>query len=159
MNDNRSLRWGVYLIMAAGAMAIASGLSMLARFFTQAGYESGVDALGGVTSQQLAQTNPAMLSYITHLHVNVAGLSIALGLAVIALAWYGIKNGHRWAWTTAILLPAVYLTHSVPVHLTADFAYDATVHLGPIVIVVLTLAAGALLAHRGLQKHARRTPA
>lgn len=146
----RSLRWGVRLIAAAGALSILSGLSTLVRSLTDGGFETGVATLGGVTSEQLARTNPAVLDYITHLHLNVAGLAIALGIGTLALAIFGIRDGQRWALWTAIALPAVFLAHTIPVHLTAGFSFHALTHLGPIAIVVALLITGAVLAHRGL---------
>lgn len=155
-NQGPSLRWGAGLIAAAGALSIASGASTLYRSIADPGFEPGVGTLGGVSSHELAQTNPEVLEYITHLHVNFAGLAIAMGLAVVALAWYGIREGQRWAWTTALVLPTVFLAHSVPVHLTAGFSFHTLVHLGPLLVVVALLAAGGLLAHRGLASQGGR---
>jgi hypothetical protein len=93
----RTLRWGANLIAVAGLMFVANGLAMLYRAFFSSGFELGVHALGGVTRAELAGTNHELFHYVNHLHVNVAGLMVAAGIAMIALARYGIGRGHRWA--------------------------------------------------------------
>lgn len=146
----RSLRWGTYLIGFSGIGFIVNGLAMLYRVFFTTGFEAGVETLGGVTRPELASTNHEVLHYINHLHVNVAGLMVAAGIAMIALAWYGIRRGQRWAWATAIALPTVFLAHSLPIHQTAGFSFDAVLHLGPGVVWLPTLIVGAVLAYQGL---------
>lgn len=148
---NRSLRWGAYLIALAGIGFIVNALGMLYRVFFDPGFEAGVDALGGVTRADLAATNHAVVHYIDHLHVNVAGLMVAAGLAMIALAWYGVRRGQRWAWVTAIMIPVVFLAHSLPIHQTAGFSFDALTHLGPGLVWLPALIVGAGLAYHGLQ--------
>lgn len=147
----RTLRWGAYLIALSGIGVIGNGFAMLYRAFYSAGFEAGVDSLGGVTRADLAGTNHELLDYITHLHVNVAGLLIALGIGMVALAWFGVRRGQRWAWGTVISLPAVFLLHSLPIHETADFSFDALVHLGPGLVWLPALVVGAILALLGLK--------
>lgn len=153
-DDSRALRWGSYLIALSGIGFVGNGIAMLYRVFFSAGFEAGVGALGGVTRAELAATNHEVLHYINHLHVNVAGLLVAVGLGLVALAWFGVRRGHRWAWATAIALPAVFLAHSLPVHQTAEFSFDALVHLGPGVVWLPTLIVGAVLAYQGLRSTA-----
>ena len=148
---SRSLRWGAYLIAVAGIGFIANALAMLYRVFFDPGFEAGVDALGGVTRAELAATNHEVVHYIDHLHVNVAGLMAAAGIAMIALAWYGVRRGQRWAWATAIALPLVFLVHSLPIHQTAGFSFDAVAHLGPGLVWLPAVLVGAGLAHHGLR--------
>lgn len=149
-DTNRSLRWGAYLIAVSGIGLIVNGVAMLYRVFYSAGFEAGVDTLGGVTKAELAATNYELLHYINHLHVNVAGLMMAVGIGVVALAWYGVRRGQKWAWATAIALPVVFLAHSLPVHQTAGFSFDAVLHLGPGAVWLPALIAGAVVAYRGL---------
>lgn len=148
---NRTLRWGAYLIAVSGVGFIVNGIAILYRVYFDPGFEAGVDTLGGTTRAELATTNPEVVHYIDHLHVNVAGLMAAAGIAMIFLAWYGIRRGQRWAWATAIAIPVLFLTHSLPVHQTAGFSFDAISHLGPGLVWVPALVVGALLAYRGLR--------
>lgn len=149
-DSNHSLRWGAYLIGFTGGGLVVNGIAMLYRVFFTTGFEAGVETLGGVTRTELASTNHEIVHYINHLHVNVAGLMVATGIATIALAWYGIRRGQRWAWATAIALPIVFLAHSLPIHQTAGFSFDALLHLGPGAIWLPALIAGGVLAYQGL---------
>ena len=148
---SRSLRWGAYLLALSGVGLVANGAAMVYRVVFAPGFEAGVETLGGVTRGELAATHHEVVHYIDHLHVNVAGLMVAVGVAVIALAWFGVRRGQRWAWATAVALPAVFLVHSLPVHGTAGFTYDALAHLGPGIVWLPALLLGAVLADRGLR--------
>ena len=130
---------------------------MLYRVFYSAGFEAGAGALGGLTRAELAARNHELAHYVEHLHVNVAGLMVALGLAVGASAWFGVRRGQRWAWASAVAAPLVFLAHSVPVHSGAGFSYDALSHLGPGLIWLPALLVGAALSHLGLRT-AERPP-
>ncbi len=154
-DDNLALRWGAYLIAISGIGFVGNGLAMLYRVFFSTGFEAGVDSLGGVTRTELAATNHEMLHYINHLHVNVAGLLVAAGIGLMALAWFGIRRGQRWAWATAITLPVVFLAHSLPIHHTSDFSFDALLHLGPGAVWLPALFFGAALAYQGLRSTTR----
>lgn len=148
---SRSLRWGSYLLALSGIGFVANGIAMLYRVFFTVGFEAGVETLGGITRAELATTNHELLHYVNHLHVNVAGLLIAAGIAVIALAWYGVRRGERWALATTIAIPVVFLVHSLPVHQTAAFSFDAVQHLGPGLVWLPALILGGGLAYRGLR--------
>lgn len=150
-DDNRDLRWGSYLLALSGLGLVANALAMLYRALFDPDFEAGVHALGGATRADLLETNPAVVHYIDHLHVNVAGLMAAAGLAMVALAWFGVRRGQRWALGTAVAIPVVFLAHSVPEHQTAGFAFDALAHLGPGLVWLPALLAGTVLAYRGLR--------
>lgn len=150
---NRSLRWGAYLLVASGVGFVLNGAAMLYRALFSAGFEAGVDALGGLTRAELeVAANHEVVHYIDHLHVNVAGLLVAVGVAVAALAWFGVRSGQRWALWTTVALPVVFLAHSLPIHQTAAFSFDALFHLGPGLLWLPALVVGAVLAGRGLRE-------
>lgn len=149
--ENRSLRWGSYLLGLSGIGFIINGIAMLYRVFFTPGFESGVETLGGVTRVELAATNHELVHYVDHLQVNIAGLMVAAGIAVIALSWFGVRRGERWALFTAISIPVIFLAHSLPIHQTAAFSFDAIQHLGPGVVWLPALVSGAGLAYLGLR--------
>lgn len=155
--ENRSLRWGSYLLTFAGLFTIAYGVLFLYRTYFTEGFEAGVDTLGGVTRAELAASNPEVLSYILHLHVNVAGAIMAVGAGIAILSWYGVRRGQWWAWATTILLPVIFLLLSLPVHQTVDFHFHSLIHLGPTAIGGPILVAGAVLSYQGL-KSSEPTP-
>lgn len=149
-NTNRRLRWGAGLIALAGFGVIANGLAMLYRALLSPGFEPGVTTLGGITSAELAGTNHELFHYINHLHVNVAGLLVAMGLGTVALAWFGIRRGDRWALATSLAMPAVFLVHSIPIHQTSAFTFDALTHLGPGFFWLPVFLIGCTVAALGL---------
>jgi hypothetical protein len=88
------------------------------------GLEIGVETLNGVTPQQLDEINPAIMAYIMHLHVAIAGFIAAVAIAAGGLAWYGVCRGYWWAWITAVIAPVVGLVVALPLHWMGHFNYD-----------------------------------
>jgi hypothetical protein len=118
--------------------------------FTSSGFEIGVATLNGVTRQQLDGLNPAIIAYITHLHVATAGFIAATAIAVAGLAWYGVRNGLWWAWITAVISPVLGLAVALPLHWMGHFNYDWVSHLGPIYLGTIIYVVGAVVALIGL---------
>src|SRR3970282_2393304 len=88
---------GAKVVALAGVGLVGYGVMFLIRNFT--GFiELGLTPqhIGG-TPEQIRAFSPHLFYYISHLQVAVAAFIIALGVAVIALAWTGIRNGQRWA--------------------------------------------------------------
>ena len=88
------------------------------------------------------------------MHVALAGFIAASGLAVAALAWFGVRRGHLWAWTTAVAVPSVGLAISLPAHYPNDL--DTLGHLGLAYADTLLFAAGAIMAYGSLDPAAAR---
>lgn len=148
---DRRLRWGAYLIATAGLMFVLHGIGFIYRTYYTSGFELGVDELDGVTATELAATHPEVASYIAHVHVSFAGLMIAVGLGIVALAWYGIRRGDGWALATALGVPLVFAAFSLPVHQTVHFEFDFLLHLGPAALGLPILIGGGVLAYRGMR--------
>jgi hypothetical protein len=107
---------GAKLVALSGIGLVGYGLMFLIRNFT--GFiELGLtpEHVGG-TPEQIRAFSPQLFYYISHLQVAVAAFFIALGVAVIALAWQGIRAGQRWALWTALLAPVIALVLGVPLH-------------------------------------------
>ena len=124
------------------------------RAFSGSGFELGVETLNGVTPQQLNGLNPAITAYIMHLHLATAGFIMATAIAVIGLAWYGVREGSWWAWITSVLAPVVGLAVALPMHWMGHFNYDWVSHLGPIYVGTIIYVVGALIALIGLAQGA-----
>lgn len=141
-----------------GAMTMVVGvlifllyaIAFLFRAFSGTGFELGVATLNGVTREQLDQLNPAVVAYITHLHVATAGFIAATSVAVLALTWYGVRAGAWWAWIAAVVAPVVGLVVALPLHYTGGFEHDWVSHLGPIYAGTLIFVIGALMALAGM---------
>ncbi len=124
------------------------------RAFSGAGFEIGVPTLNGVTQEQLNKLNPAIMAYITHLHVATAGFIAATAIAVIGLTWYGVRAGAWWAWIIAVISPVVGLAIALPLHYTGAFEHDWVSHLGPIYLGTLIYVVGALMVLVALTRKA-----
>jgi hypothetical protein len=127
------------------------------RAFSGAGFEIGVPTLNGVTQEQLNKLNPAIMAYITHLHVATAGFIAATAIAVIGLTWYGVRAGAWWAWIIAVISPVVGLAIALPLHYTGAFEHDWVSHLGPIYLGTLIYVVGALMVLVALTRKAPAT--
>jgi hypothetical protein len=107
---------GAKVVALAGVGLIGYGILFLIQNFT------GFIELGlspdrvGSTPEQIAAFNPQLYDYISHLQVAPGGLIIALGAAVVAIAWFGIRTGQKWALWTAFLTPVIALVISLPLH-------------------------------------------
>ena len=126
----------------------------LLRAFASSGFELGVETLNGVTTQQLNGLNPAIMAYVTHLHVATAGFIAATAIAAGGLAWYGVRNGLWWAWITAVISPVVGLVVALPMHWMGHVNYDWVSHLGPIYLGTVIYVVGAAVALIGLSQAA-----
>jgi len=140
---------GAKLVALAGVGLVGYGIMFLVRNFT--GFiELGLTPeLVGGTPGQIQAFSPDLYEYISHLQVAVSAFIIALGVAVIALAWYGIRSRQRWALWTAFLTPVIGVAIAVPLH----FPYGiATIgHLGLIYLDALILLVGTVLSYRALK--------
>ena len=139
---------GATLVALSGVGLVGYGIMFLIRNF--AGFiELGLtpEHVGG-TASQIRNFSPDLYEYISHLQVALSGFIVALGVVVIALAWYGIRRGERWALLAAFVGPVIAVGIAVPLH----FPYGiATIgHLGLIYLDALVLVVGTVLAYLGL---------
>jgi len=139
---------GARLVALAGLGLVGYGVLFLIRNFT--GFiELGLTpAHVGGTPEQIRGFSPHLFNYISHLQVAVAALLIALGVAVMAVAWQGIRTRQRWAVGTALLAPVIGIALAVPLHYTYGLATLG--HLGPIYLDMVILLVGSGLAWRAL---------
>ncbi len=139
---------GASIVALAGAGLSAYGIMFLIRNFN--GFiELGITPeLIGTTAEGLQHANPQLYHYISHLQVALAGFMIGLGLAVIALAWFGIRMRMRWALWTAFLAPVVAVGVALPLHY--PYGFDTIGHLGLIYADAFTLLVGTVLAYNAL---------
>ena len=152
MSKEQSLRNGAGLMVLGALIFLVYAVVFLFRAFTSSGFELGVETLNGVTPQQLDGLNPAIMAYITHLHVAIAGFIAATAIAVGGLAWYGVRDGLWWAWITAVIVPVVGLAVALPLHYMGHFDYNWVNHLGPIYLATIIYVVGAVLALAGLTR-------
>ena len=147
------LSLGANLVALSGIGLVGYGIMFLIRNFT--GFiELGLtpEHVGG-TPAQIRGFSPDLYEYISHLQVALSGFIIALGIVVVALAWYGIRRGERWALLTAFLGPVVAVAVALPLHF--PYGIGTLGHLGLIYLDALILAVGTVLAYIGLPEKER----
>jgi hypothetical protein len=143
------------LSVGAGVMSLAAigfvgyAIIFFVRNFTDAFLELGIGpAEVDVGKSQIVEFSPSLYHYISHLHIAVSGFIAATGIAVAALAWFGVRRGQLWAWVTAVAAPVVGLAVALPAHYPNNF--DTLGHLGLIYLATAIFVIGALLALPGV---------
>src|SRR5215218_4851052 len=107
----------------------------------------------GLGATLVALSGVGLVGYgILFLIRNFTGI-IGLGIAVIALAWYGIRRGERWALWTALLSPVIALAVALPLHYL--YGIGTLGHLGVIYLDALILLVGIVVAYTGLAQGER----
>jgi cytochrome bd-type quinol oxidase subunit 2 len=141
---------GANFVLLAGVGLVGYGVMFLVRNFT--GFiELGLTPqLIGGTPEEIRAFSPHLYDYISHLQVALAAFIIALGIAVIAIAWNGIRTGQRWALWTAFLAPVVGVGLALPLHYPYGFATLG--HLGLIYLDATILLVGTVLAAKALRR-------
>jgi cytochrome bd-type quinol oxidase subunit 2 len=144
-----SMATGANIVALAGVGLIGYGLMFLVRNFT--GFtELGLSpALVGGTPEQIQAFSQNLYNYISHLQVALSGFIIALGVAVIALAMFGIRRGESWAVWTAFLAPVIAVGIALPLHFPFHFATIG--HLGLIYLDAVILLVGTIISYRAMK--------
>ena len=139
------LRVGSSIMAVAGLGFVGYGILFFVRNFTDAFLELGIGpGQIDVGKDEIEQFSPDLLHYVSHLHIAVSGFIAAAGVAVAALAWYGVRRGELWAWVTAVVVPVLGLAVALPAHY--PWGFDTIGHLGLIYADTLLFVAGAVLA-------------
>ena len=134
----------------AGIGFIGYALIFFVRNFTDSFLELGIGPNEvDVGKDAIRQFSPSLYDYISHLHIAVSGFIAAAGLATAALAWFGVRRGHLWAWVTAVATPVLGLAVALPAHYPNHF--DTLGHLGLIYADTVLFVVGAALALAALR--------
>lgn len=143
----RQLKWGAVLLGAAGLAVFAYGVEFLIVNFS--GFiEIGLTPELVGTSAALRTQNPTLYNYISHLQVNLAAFIIAYGVVLIALAWFGVRRGARWAVWAVLGSYVLGLVVGLPIHYVYGLA--TIEHVGPFYLVTVAIVAGSWLAYRSM---------
>lgn len=139
------LRLGAAVMTLAGLGFVGYAVLFFIQNFTASFLELGIGpAQVDVGRTEIQAFSPDLYHYISHLHIAISGFIAATGLAVAALAWYGVRRGERWAWVTAVVVPVVALAVALPAHYPWGLATIG--HLGLIYLDTLIFVVGAALA-------------
>jgi hypothetical protein len=144
------LRVGSALMAVAGLGFIGYAVIFFVRNFSDSFLELGIGHHEvSVGKDEIQALSPSLYDYIGHLHIALSGFIAATGLAVAALAWFGVRRGQLWAWVTAVAAPVLALAVALPAHYPNHF--DTLGHLGLIYADTLLFVVGALVALVGLR--------
>jgi len=144
-----SLRSGSWLMGIAAVGFIGYAVIFLLRNFTGSFLELGIGRNEVPVGKDAIQAfSPALLHYVSHLHIALSGFIAATGLAVLFLVAYGVRRGELWAWVGAVAAPVLGLAVALPAHY--PYHFDTVGHLGLIYLATVIFIAGALLALRGI---------
>lgn len=138
------LRLGSTLMTVAAIGFIGYAAIFFARNFTDSFLELGVGPNEvDVGRAQIEAFSPSLFHYVSHLQIAVSGFIASTGLAVAALAWFGVRRGHMWAWGAAVAAPVLALGVALPAHYPWNL--DTIGHLGLIYLATGIFVVGALL--------------
>jgi hypothetical protein len=148
------LRLGSGLMALAGVGFIGYAMIFFVRNFTDSFLELGiVPEQVDVGRTQIEAFSPDLYHYISHLHIAVSGFIAATGLAVAALAWFGVRSGLWWAYATAVAAPVLALAIALPAHYPWGFATIG--HLGLVYPATGIFIVGAAVALPPIARQAR----
>ncbi len=144
-DSDRKIRLGAGLMAVAGLGFVGYGIIFLVMNFSDQFLELGItEGEVPVGRQEISEFSPELFHYISHLHIAIAGMLIAIGIGVAVLAWIGVRRGEAWTWWTAVTLPVVTLGIALPAHYPNNF--DTIDHLGLIYLATAIFLVGALLS-------------
>jgi hypothetical protein len=143
--DESRLRLGSAIMAVGGLGFLGYGVIFFFRNFTDSFLELGIGREQvDVGKTEIQEFSPQLEHYISHLHIAVAAFIGAAGIAVAALAWYGVRRGEMWAWVTAVVVPVFGLAVALPAHY--PWGFDTIGHLGLIYADTLLFVVGAGIA-------------
>lgn len=147
--NSSTLTKGAALMALAGIGFVGYGVIFFIRNYTDSFLELGIGANEvNVGKEQILHFSPQLFHYISHLHIAVAGFIAAAGVAVAALAWFGVRGGQLWAWVTAVVVPVLGLVVALPAHYPNHF--DTLGHLGLVYLATAIFVVGALITLKPL---------
>lgn len=145
VDTDRNVRVGAGLMALSGLGFVGYGIIFFVLNFSEQFLELGItEAEVPVSRGEIAEFSPQLFHYISHLHIAIAGTLAAIGIAVAALAWIGVRRRQPWAWWTAVVVPVVTLGIALPAHYPNNL--DTIGHLGLIYLATLIFVVGALLS-------------
>lgn len=147
--ESTALKWGVYLMSLAALGFIGYAGIFFARNFTGDFLELGIgpDQIASGKEEIKAFDND-LYHYISHLHIAVSAFIASTGLAVAALAWFGVRRRQMWAWVAAVAAPVLALVVALPAHY--PWGFDTIGHLGLIYLATAVFVVGSGLALKAL---------
>jgi hypothetical protein len=147
--ESGTLRWGVYLMTFAALAFVGYAVIFFVRNFTGDFLELGIGPEQVASGkEEIKAFDNDLYHYISHLHIAVSAFIASTGLAVAALAWFGVRSRQTWAWIAAVAAPVLALVVALPAHYPWGFATIG--HLGLIYLATAIFVVGAALSLKAL---------
>ncbi len=140
---------GAKLVALAGLGLVGYGVMFLVQNFTGFTELGLTSAQVGGTPEQILQFSPQLYDYISHLQVALSGFIIALGVAVIWMAWAGIRRRENWALWASFVAPVIAVGIALPLHY--PFGLATLGHLGLVYLDAAILLVGTVIAYREMR--------
>jgi hypothetical protein len=147
--ESSALKWGVNLMTLGGLAFIGYAVIFFVLNFTDSFLELGIGSEQVASGKdEIKAFDNDLYHYISHLHIAVSGFIAATGLAVAALAWFGVRRRYLWAWAAAVATPVLGLAVALPAHY--PWGFDTIGHLGLIYLATAIFVVGAALSGKAL---------
>jgi hypothetical protein len=149
--ESAALKWGVNLMTLGAVAFIGYAVIFFVLNFTDSFLELGIGSEQVASGKdEIKAFDNDLYHYISHLHVAVSGFIAATGLAVAALAWFGVRRGYVWAWVAAVAAPVLGLAVALPAHY--PWGFGTIGHLGLIYLATAVFVVGAVLSGKALRE-------
>ena len=144
-----ALRWGVNLMTLAALAFVGYAVIFFVLNFTDSFLELGIGREQVASGKaEIKAFDNDLYHYISHLHITVSGFIASTGLAVAALAWFGVRRRYEWAWAAAVAAPVLGLVVALPAHYPWGLATIG--HLGLVYLATAIFVVGAVLSGKAL---------
>jgi dihydroorotate dehydrogenase len=97
------------------------------------------------TAKELRQANPYLISLIAHDRAGFGGALFSLGIAILLLSLWGIRQGEQWVWWTLLGSGLPGFVAGFGVHYRIE--YIDGWHLSPAVFVLLLYVVGLVMLY------------
>ncbi|MGH2807929.1 MAG: hypothetical protein ACRDKT_11725 [Actinomycetota bacterium] len=152
--DESRLKLGTGLMTVAAIGFVGYAVIFFVLNFTDSFLELGIGPNEvDVGRSEIQAFSPSLFHYVSHLQIALSGFIAATGVAVAALAWFGARRGHMWAWVAAVGASVLALAVALPAHYPWNL--DTFGHLGLIYGAVVIFVIGAFGALPALLKGSR----
>ena len=124
----RLANWGQLLLIVQGAAIIAAGVTIAIVGITTVFVPEDLEFMG-TTVAAIRATNPQLVPVVAHDRASFGGMLIAVGLATLLPALWGIRQGEQWLWWMLALAGTTAYAATLCVHL--HVGYVDPMHLAP----------------------------
>jgi hypothetical protein len=142
--DRRLAQGGAVMALAALGF-VGYGLLFFVSNFSGSFLELGIGPNEVSSSkEQIEAFDKDLFHYIQHIQIALSGFIMAAGVAMAALAWFGVRRGLLWAYVTTVGVLVLALAVALPAHY--PYHLDTIGHLGLVYLATAIFVVGAGLA-------------